>query len=596
MFDLPKDNFILLETNKFDKDNRCSYLFSAPFKIIACYRLENINSSLSEIEDFVSKGYYAAGFVSYEAGFSFEDSLKSLKKDPAFPLLWFGIYRNPAVVSHIDKIDLIRHKYSSYSVRNLRPNISGREYIDNVKKIKSFIRKGDTYQVNYTFKYKFDFRGSAYSFYEDLKSKQSVSYSAFIKTPEFSILSLSPELFFRKDKNRIYVRPMKGTTDRGRDIIEDSKNAETLKGSLKNRSENIMIVDLLRNDLGRISKPGSVIPSKLFEVERYETLLQMVSDVKSTLKSGVNVYDLFKAIFPSGSVTGAPKISTMKIIDSLEDEPRRIYTGSIGFFAPGGKAIFNVAIRTLLLDNKTKKAEMGIGSGIVIDSNPHKEFEECKLKANFITDKTPDFKLIETILWNPEKGYSLLSLHVARLLLSAEYFNFRADRKTVIRELKNLEKRFDASFDYRIRLLLDRRGNIQTAFSRIDNNTNAAKVRFSDKKTCSRDVFLYHKTTNRELYDKERKRWNKKGYFDVIFTNEKKEVTEGAISNIMIKKNGFFYTPPLDCGLLNGVFRQHLFKTKTAPIKEKVLYKKDIESADEIYMMNSVRGALKVRL
>ena len=594
MFKFPKNNFVLLETNRFDRDNCRSYLFSNPLKIISCYRLEDIKDAFFELEDFLSKGYYAAGFISYEAGFSFEENLKGLRLDPEFPLIWFGIYKKPIIFRHREKIDLFTNKNSTYSINNLQFNISRRKYIDNIKKIRDFIKRGDTYQVNYTFKYKFNFSGSLPGFYEDLKSKQSVSYSSRIKTPEFSILSLSPELFFRKNKALMEVRPMKGTIDRGRDADQDRRNIGILSQSLKDRSENVMIVDLLRNDLGRISRAGTVTTERLFEVERYETLLQMISIVKAKLKKNVSFYELFRAIFPSGSVTGAPKISTMKIINSLESEPRRVYTGSVGFFAPNGDAVFNVAIRTVLINNKTKKGEMGIGSGIVIDSDPYKEFEECKLKADFITKKKTDFKLIETILWQPDKGYFLLKEHIDRLSSSCEYFNFKFDKKYIRRILKGLEKEFKNRSDYRVRLLLGSDGNVKSSFSRISNNAVVQKVRFSDKRVSSRHVFLYHKTTDRELYNKEHKKWKKKGYFDIIFTNEKNQITEGAISNIIIKKGKAYYTPPVESGLLNGVFRKSLLKK--IPLKEKVLYKKDVLCANEVYMVNSVRGMKRVEL
>jgi len=594
MFKFPKNNFVLLETNRFDRDNYRSYLFSNPLKIISCYRLEDVKDAFFELEDFLSKGYYAAGFISYEAGFSFEENLKGLRLDPGFPLIWFGIYKKPIIFRHREKIDLFTNKNSTYSINNLRFNISRKKYVDNIKKIKNFIKRGDTYQVNYTFKYKFNFSGSLHGFYEDLKSKQSVSYSSRIKTPEFSILSLSPELFFRKNKALMEVRPMKGTIDRGRDADQDRRNIEILSQSLKDRSENVMIVDLLRNDLGRISRAGTVATERLFEVERYETLLQMISIVKAKLKKNVSLYELFRAIFPSGSVTGAPKISTMKIINSLEKEPRRVYTGSAGFFAPNGDAVFNVAIRTVLINNKTKKGEMGVGSGVVIDSEPYKEFEECKLKADFITKKKADFKLIETILWQPDKGYFLLKEHIDRLSSSCEYFNFKFDKKYIRRMLKGLEKEFKNRFDYRVRLLLGSDGNVKSSFSRISNNAVVQKVRFSDKRVSSRHVFLYHKTTDRELYNKEHKKWKKKGYFDIIFTNEKNQITEGAISNIIIKKGKAYYTPPVESGLLNGVFRKSLLKK--IPLKEKVLYKKDVLCANEVYMVNSVRGMKRVEL
>lgn len=248
MFKFPKNNFVLLETNRFDRDNCRSYLFSNPLRIISCYRLEDVKDVFFELEDFLSKGYYAAGFISYEAGFSFEENLKGLRLDPGFPLIWLGIYKKPIIFRHREKIDLFTNKNSTYSINNLQFNISRKKYIDNIKKIKNFIKRGDTYQVNYTFKYKFNFSGSLPGFYEDLKSKQSVSYSSRIKTSGFSILSLSPELFFRKNKALMEVRPMKGTIDRGRDSDQDRRNIEILSQSLKDRSENVMIVDLLRTD------------------------------------------------------------------------------------------------------------------------------------------------------------------------------------------------------------------------------------------------------------------------------------------------------------------------------------------------------------
>ena len=596
MFKFPKDNFVFLETNRFDRHNSRSYLFNKPARIVSCYKPEGIKDTCFELEHFLSQGYYAAGFISYEAGFSFEDTLKRLGMDSKFPLLWFGIYRNPLIFSHREKINLFSPRDLLYNLKNLRPDISRKRYIANIEKIKDFIRKGDTYQVNYTFKYKFNFSGSLSGLYEDLKKKQSVSYSAVIKTDDFSILSLSPELFFRKNKNYLEVRPMKGTFDRGRDVGEDRYNMKALKESLKNRSENLMIVDLLRNDLGRISRCGTVKTENLFKVERYETLLQMISVVKSRMKRDIRIYDLLESIFPSGSVTGAPKISTMKIIDSLEKERRRIYTGNIGFFAPDGKAVFNVAIRTLLIDNKTGSGEMGVGSGIVYDSEPYKEFEECKLKADFIRRKEKDFKLIETIRWQPGKGYFLLRKHLDRLSLSAQYFDFKCDKRYIGKRIKDMERQFKDGHDYKLRVLLGRDGKIESSFSRIDGKIDFAKIRFSEKKTSTRDIFLYHKTTNRDLYDREHKKWEKKGYFDIIFTNEKNQITEGAISNIIIKKTRYYYTPPLECGLLNGVYRRYLFKRGELLLKEKILYKKDIESADEVYMVNSVRGMLKVRL
>ncbi|MBU0759968.1 MAG: aminodeoxychorismate synthase component I [Candidatus Omnitrophica bacterium] len=570
--------------------------FTDPFRIISCRRIEDVRTAFSEIERFLRKGYYAAGYISYEAGFALEDTLERLQEESALPLLWFGIYKGP-VISKARDNSLSNSKKASYKMSNLRSNTSRKEYVDNIKKIKGFIRCGDTYQVNYTFKYKFDFRGSAYGLYKDLRGNQRVSYSAFINAGGFSILSLSPELFFRKDRDIIEVRPMKGTLDRGIDLKEDRRNMEILGQSLKDRSENVMIVDLLRSDLGRVSEPGTVRTRKLFQVEKYETLLQMISIVSARLRKDVGLYDLFKAIFPSGSVTGAPKISTMKIINGLEKEPRDVYTGAIGFLAPDDEAVFNVAIRTILVDNKTGKAEMGVGSGIVYDSDPDKEFEECKLKTNFLTQAREDFRLIETILWRRGKGYYLLSRHLKRLYSSADYFGFKYERKRLEKQLEKLEKKFKGHYHYRVRVLLDRDGKIRSCFFRIPGSGDKVnRVRFSGKKVSSKEIFFYHKTTRRNLYDEELKKWRNKGYFDVIFTNEKNQITEGAISNIIIKKGKSYYTPPVTCGLLNGVYRGYLLDSKKIPLKEKVLRESDVRGADEIYMVNSVRGMVKVVL
>jgi para-aminobenzoate synthetase/4-amino-4-deoxychorismate lyase len=591
MLKFKKDNLVFLETNRFDKNNSDSYLFSSPVKVVSCYKLNEVRRSLSEIDALVSKGYYAAGFISYEAGFSFEENLKDLKRNHGFPLLWFGIYRKPRILSRNRDI-----KKAPYNISNLHANISEKDYIADIRRIKSFIRRGDTYQVNYTFRYKFDLSGSPPGLYSGLREKQKVSYSAFVNTGDFSILSFSPELFFRKRGDYIEVRPMKGTLDRGVSLKEDKRNMEALAESMKNRSENVMIVDLLRNDLGRVCASGTVKTTKLFEVEKYETLLQMISVVKGRLKEKVGLCDLFKAIFPSGSVTGAPKISTMKIIDSLEAEPRRVYTGSIGFITPDKNAVFNVAIRTVLVNNKTKKAEMGIGSGIVYDSDPSKEFQECRLKADFITKPSERFDLIETILWRPHDGYFLLKLHLDRLADSAGYFDFKYDRKYIKKELKALEKKFKKARDYKVRLLLSGGGKVRTGFSVVHKPEGTAKAVFSDKRALSGNPFFYHKTTNRKLYDSELRKWRKRGYFDVIFSNEKNQITEGAISNIIIKKSGLYYTPPVSCGLLRGVYREYLLKYRKTPLKEKILYKSDIKKADKIYMVNSVRGMVEVTL
>ncbi len=602
---------VFLETARCDAENFLSYVFLRPERVVSTFKINEIKDCFAQLDQVLKEGYYVAGFLSYEAGEAFEERLRH-RENYGFPLLWFGVYKEPLIYNHrkerfekcspkagafIKKIISPRkYKQKNYSLKNIRPNISQNSYLKVITKIKDLIAQGFTYQVNYTFKLKFSFSGSPDALYLNLRNNQSVSYSAFIKANRFYVLSFSPELFFRKKGRAILTRPMKGTANRGRDLKEDAENIKQLANCLKNRSENVMIVDLLRNDLGKISTTGSVRVPRLFNVERYETLFQMTSDIQSRLKSGDLAFDIFERVFPSGSVTGAPKIKTMGIIRQLEKEPRNVYTGSIGFFSPDDSAIFNVAIRTLLIDSQRKTGEMGVGSGIVYDSGPKQEFAECCLKADFLINKPLKFQLIETMLWQPNRGYLFLKLHLKRLENSVRYFDFLYNRKDILRQLVRLQERFKQNA-YRIRLLLDKKGNIALEPSLLEKAASEEpKVYFSAKTTDSRNPFLYHKTTHRQLYDQEYRRAKQLGYYDAIFANEKGEITEGAISNIFIRKNGKFYTPPLRCGLLDGVYRRYLLNSKKIAIKERILFKKDLLDAKEIYLSNSVRGLVKVHL
>ena len=591
-----KDNFVFLETKRVIGPDCRSYLFSEPAEVIYCTNFREVKKSLEAVEKFLKKGYFAAGYICYEAGCAFEDNLPY--RDYGFmPVLWFGIYKKPALIlDHRKEIFDDDVTTGNYSISSLKPGVTEKEYTAAINKIKHYIEKGDTYQVNYTFKLKFDFTGSVFDLYAQLREKQSVSYSGIIKSTGKYILSFSPELFFRREGRSILVKPMKGTAERGRYAGEDEKNRVQLSLCAKNRSENVMIVDLLRNDIGKVSETSSVLTTRLFEVERYESLFQMTSTVKGKIQKKVSLCGLLGSIFPSGSVTGAPKIRTMQIINELEKESRMIYTGSIGFFSPCNKAVFNVAIRTLLIDEQSGKGEMGIGSGIVYDSVPEAEYAECILKSDFLTKAAKRFDLIETILWEPVKGYTLLSFHLQRLAESSSFFRFAYEEKNVVRKLYRESRKFAPDKKYRVRLLLKKNGNVSIEHKPLIENGNEKQIAVSDKKVSSSNVFLFHKTTCRDLYDKEYKKFKDRGYFDVVFLNEKNELTEGAISNLFIRKNGVYYTPPLDCGLLNGVYRRYLLSLPGFPAKEKILYRRDIETADEIYLTNAVRGINKVNI
>jgi para-aminobenzoate synthetase / 4-amino-4-deoxychorismate lyase len=588
-------HFVFLETNKLDSENQFSYLFTNPLHIIECRNSDSVRPSIKKLERMLKKGYFAAGFISYEAGFVLEKVFND-KKVYDFPLLWFGIFKKPVIFDHRKIKFNDTDDFADFDISGIKPDISEKEYIKSIEKIKTYIEQGHTYQVNRTFKMDFSFKGSLEDLYLYLRKKQGVAYSAFIKFQETSILSFSPELFFRKKKFNIAVKPMKGTMPRGRFSGQDAKNARLLYNCPKNRSENIMIVDLLRNDLGRISKTGTVRVKKFFEIEKYESLWQMTSSVKAMVQPKVSLYEIFQSIFPSGSVTGAPKIRTMQIINELEKSPRRIYTGSIGFFTPKMDSVFNVAIRTLLLDIRGKKGEMGVGSGIIYDSDPKNEYEECLLKAKFLTETQKSFKLIETILWEPVKGYPLLRLHMQRLSGSAEYFGYKYKKDSVIKALNNASKGFDKKQKYRVRLLLDKNGATEISYSALDLKNMDKPIAISSKVVDSSDKWLYHKTTNRALYNSEYSKYKKKGFFDVIFKNEKGQITEGAISNIFVVKNNIYYTPPIECGVLNGIYRRYLLNNRKIKIKEKAIYLEDLLSADVIVMTNAIRGMVEVSL
>jgi para-aminobenzoate synthetase/4-amino-4-deoxychorismate lyase len=388
---------------------------------------------------------------------------------------------------------------------------------------------------------------------------------------------------------------MKGTAARGLTTREDRERAEWLRNDPKNRSENVMIVDLLRNDLGRLAKFGSVRAENLFAVERYPTLWQMTSTVTAELRAEVGFHDIFRALFPCGSITGAPKVRAMQLLAGLEGHPRGVYTGAIGYFS-ARRTVFNVAIRTLELDGD--QGTMGVGSGIVIDSDAREEYGECVLKAEFLTgsaNRFPEkFSLVETILW--DSGYPLIELHLDRLLDSAEYFGFDCERNKVKASLMEYAQAFQRTQARRVRLLLDREGQINIEdqpLTKCDGgNAKPVRVLISEQRSDSKDAMLFHKTTHRPLYAATFKEAVNAGFDDVLFMNERDEVTEGAISNIFIEKGGKWLTPPVECGLLAGVYRRHLLETRPG-IEERVLHAEDLRQAYAVYLCNAVRGLRK---
>jgi para-aminobenzoate synthetase/4-amino-4-deoxychorismate lyase len=518
-----------------------------------------------------------AGFISYEAAPAFDPALKA-KELSSFPLCWFGLY------DKVDRINPSDYKRKKFEVGDWIPSIDKSEYFRNIKKIKEYIAAGYTYQVNYTYRLRSKFKGDPLSYFWELADKQKTDYTAYIDTGDFIICSVSPELFFMLDGDTIISKPMKGTAPRGRYCDEDIENERRLSQSIKNRAENIMIVDMIRNDLGRISDTGSVQVESLYDIEKYNTVLQMTSSVKA--KTNASIISIIAAMFPGASVTGAPKYQTMKIISTLETTPRKIYTGCIGFILPGRKAQFNVAIRTVLIDQKLSQAEYGAGGGIVWDSDEKKEYEESQIKIKVLSDNAPTFDLLETILWTTQDGYFMLDYHLRRLKDSSEYFGFSFNQDDIRKKLDRISDHF-SNKSHKIRLLLAEDGNITTTSEAIHNNSpiNPVKLTFSKIHVNSSNPMLYHKTTNRQMYEKAKKLHL--DCDDIIFINERNEITETSIYNIVLKINGEYITPPISSGLLPGTFRAFLLDRNQ--IKEKRLTLSDLRNCDEIFVINSVR-------
>ncbi|MDD5131234.1 MAG: aminodeoxychorismate synthase component I [bacterium] len=577
--------YVLLDTALEDSENKSSFLFIKPQTIITCHSSDQIDACLSQLNTAVKKGLYAAGFISYEAGWQLQ-GLDKTKRSSSFPLLWFGLFSKPIRIKNFREAQpyLSLPDTTNYAtLTKLHLNTTKNEYCQNVIRIRELIAQGKTYQVNYTMKYKFKFAGSPGNLYLQLRAIQPVSYGAFINTGEAQILSFSPELFLRRKNHTISVQPMKGTTALDQNI--------NLAIDPKNQAENIMITDLMRNDLGKISITGSVQAYDIFRTHKYSTLWQMTSSVKSHLRPKTSWQEIFSSLFPCGSVTGAPKISTMNIIKSLEKEDRKIYTGAIGYLSPDNQAVFNVAIRTILLQGGL--GEMGVGGGITFDSDPGKEWAECKLKASFLLKST--FRLIETMRWSYSTGIPLLSLHLKRLKNSAMFFGFPCNQAKISALLYAYTRALDKKSSWKIRLLLKNNGVVSLQAEALPAPVKTTSlVAISRVQTDPDDLFLRHKTTERNRYNREFKHYNKLGYYDVLFTNSRNELTEGTRTNIFIKKGRRYYTPPVRCGLLPGIYREYFIRQHHNIVKEKILCLDDLYSADAIFLTNAVRGLVQV--
>ncbi|MFP4476065.1 MAG: aminodeoxychorismate synthase component I [Desulfatibacillaceae bacterium] len=555
-----------------------------PVHVVSAHRLDEVAPCLARVESLgESEGLHAAGFISYEASPAFDPAQATREPGP-LPLLWFGLYDKPRVID-LPPID----GRPSNVPADWEATVDRGEYARAIAAIKEHIGAGETYQVNYTFRLRSPFSDDPWEMFAHLMACQRTIHAAYVDTGRHVVCSASPELFLELAGDTLRSRPMKGTAARGRTLAEDTAHADWLHHSEKNRAENVMIVDMIRNDMGRVADAGTVHVPSLFDVERYPTVWQMTSLVEARTKRSAT--DILTALFPCASITGAPKCRTMEIIAELETTPRGVYCGAVGHISPGRRMRFNVAIRTVCVDRERRSAEYGVGGGVLWYSETADEFEECKTKARVLRERRPEFSLLETLLWRPEEGFFLEGYHLDRLLESAEYFQTPITRDAVRDVLERAAAGLPA-LPHRIRLLVDRDGRATTEAYRLGSMPNPVRLVLAREPVDSRNPFLYHKTTNRGVYDSPRA--SAKEADDVLLYNERGEITETTIANVVARLDGRLVTPPVSCGLLAGTFRRWLLDR--GEVEEAVIRTDDLARATELFVVNSVRGMLAAML
>jgi para-aminobenzoate synthetase/4-amino-4-deoxychorismate lyase len=568
-----------------------SFRLVEPVGVLEATRAGEVVPALEAAEAAAGRGLWVAGFMAYEAASGLDPRLLVPARDPddpfaSLPLAWFAMFeRREETGLPLPREEEVPEAPPGTWV----PTTSREAYDASIRRIRELIAAGDTYQVNHTIRLRSRVEGDPRGLYRDLCYAQRGAYAAYLDLGRYRIASASPELFFELRGERIVTRPMKGTAPRGRWPAEDRAVAEGLLASAKERAENAMIVDLLRNDLGRVARTGSVSWTDTLEVERYETVWQLTTTVSATLQPGAGVTDVFRALFPSGSVTGAPKVRTMEIIGELEDAPRGVYCGAVGYLAPGDspgpRARFNVAIRTVTVDTASGTAEYGVGGGITWSSDAANEYGEVVAKARVLTARRPGFELLETMRFEPGFGVRHLDRHVRRLLASADHFGFEVDERTV---RETVEKGVASAPDRtcRVRLSLSRNGTVRVVCAPLAPDVDPVRVAIDDVPQDPRDVFLFHKTSRRSRYREAADRHPDAD--DVVLVNDRGEVTESTIANLAVRIDDRWWTPTLDCGLLPGIGRE--VSLEEGRVAERRITVDEVRSAEELALVSDTRG------
>lgn len=570
-------------------------LYADPESVVRCDDTKGIAAALGQIEAGLTRGLHAAGFLSFELGYAFERKLAPLMPQKrTLPLLWLGLFRQPTQIPAAALDQFFAAMAPPPPISAVQPALDPAGHAAGVRRILDYLAAGDAYQVNLTFPVGFRYEGDPLALYAALRSSQPVSHGGVVAFDGVSILSVSPELFLDVAAGHVTTRPMKGTVARGVDPEADRAAIAGLMADPKQRAENLMIVDLLRNDLGRIAQLGSVEVPALFSVETYPTLHTLTSTVTAQLRQDIALHDLLQAVFPCGSITGAPKHRAMELIREIETEPRGAYTGAIGALAPNGDLRLNVAIRTATLF-ADGEGSYGVGGGIVADSEPASEYDECLLKARVLTDLASEYGLIETLLWSQGTGFARFALHLDRLAASAGALAFPFDPKSIAARLEELSGSFAPGEKRRVRLELHRNGDLKVTSKALDEGpSRPLLVAVSPEAIDAGDPFLRHKTTRRARYESAFAAAASAGRDEVIFLNRAGLVTEASRSNVFVERGGRLLTPPLENGLLPGVLRRALLESGDAIEQELTL--DDLRRAERWFLGNSLRGLRPARL
>ena len=572
--------------------NGTPYVFTDPIKVLTVRDYHQVTLALKELQDWTNRGYWVAGFLSYEAAYGLEEAGKyasyfvSHAPETTFPLLGFGVFKEPVAMWEVEN-------EASYTIDEwgFDPPVTQEEYERKITAIRQYISQGLSYQINFTLRMSSHFQGDPWPFYRMLREAQKASYTAYLQWDDYAILSMSPELLFSQNGHFVLTRPMKGTARRGRFYAEDMNYKEELKKSEKNRAENIMIADLFRNDLGRIAQKGSVRVYALCQAEAYPTVWQLTTEIRAKTSEAVPWSEVLQVLFPSGSITGAPKLSSMKIINELESSPREIYCGTIGYASPYGQADFNVAIRTVWIDQARHKAFFGTGGGITWDSRSQDEYDELLTKSRFLTLSQPTWSLLETMKLDTGKIW-LKSYHLLRIEQAAAYYRIPLDSHSLHAYLLNLEEQHQSGL-WRIRVSVN--GSGQISGETLPWNVispGIQEVSWAKEPSNSADPLFFHKTTQRDFYNRIHPKDSQS--FDHLLWNEKEEVTEFTRGNLVILYRGELLTPSQECGLLAGTFRTLLLERQI--IREARIQPKTLANCQKMWFINSLYGWVPVAL